>query len=245
MTNTYALSDQTQLTHDGPRRYVLRVRDMAEAERPREKMLSAGVGTLTSSELLAVIWGTGTVKEDVLAMASRTITDYGEKAIINETNPTRLAELAGISEGKASQLIASLELGRRQYSIQQGRQVYLRNAKHAYTYLKEMAHSPKEQLRVLYLNNRYRIIHDEVISVGTLTSNLVHPREVFKPAIDRGAVAIIVAHNHPSGDREPTTADMQVTNQLLNAGDMLGIELLDHLVIVPSGYLSLLQPDRS
>jgi DNA repair protein RadC len=104
-----------------------------------------------------------------------------------------------------------------------------------------MGTSRKEQLRGLYLNSRYQLIHDEVISIGSLTSNIVHPREVFQPAIERGAVALIIAHNHPSGVLEPTTADINVTEQLISAGKVLGIELLDHLIIAKSKYISIME----
>ncbi|HPM75414.1 MAG TPA: JAB domain-containing protein, partial [Saccharofermentans sp.] len=119
-----------------------------------------------------------------------------------------------------------------------GRKVTIRNAKSAYDYLKDMQSLPKEQLRGLYLNSRYGLIHDEVISVGTLTSSIVHPREVFRPAIEHSAAAIIIAHNHPSGSSKPTSGDMEVTNQLVKAGRIIGIELLDHIIIGKSGFTS-------
>jgi DNA repair protein RadC len=117
----------------------------------------------------------------------------------------------------------------------------VRSAKQAWQYLRDMGRSQKEQLRGLYLNSRYQVVHDEVISVGTLTSNLVHPREVFQPALEHGAVAVIIAHNHPSGVLEPTAADIDVTEQLLQAGEVLGIELLDHIVITSSKHKSILE----
>ena len=157
-------------------------------------------------------------------------------------SPQRFSQTADISIGKACQVIASLELGRRFYARQSsGRPVHIRNAKQAYQYLKDISSSQKEQLRGLYLNSRYRVVHDEVISIGSLTSNVVHPREVFQPAIERGAIAIILAHNHPSGQLEPTTPDIHITEQLVAAGKVLGIELLDHLVITPGQYVSIME----
>jgi DNA repair protein RadC len=220
--------------------YVLRVKDLPDDEKPREKLQQLGPVNLSMAELVAVVWGVGNRKEDVLAMAHRTLKEYGEKTIGNELNAERLAESADIPLIKATQLIASFELGRRFYATTAGRPVQVRNAKQAYQYLKDMGESQKEQLRGLYLNSRYQVIHDEIISVGSLTSNIVHPREVFQPAIERGAVAIIIAHNHPSGRLEPTMADIQVTEQLIGAGTILGIELLDHLVVTSSKYASVL-----
>lgn len=239
----YKLADHDLvLTESSPSNgYVLRVRDLPDADRPRERMLAAGPGSLSVAELLAIVWGVGSRSEDVLAMAERTLKEYGQKAIGNELNPKRLAEAAGIPLTKACQVIASFELGRRYYASRAGRSVHVRNTKQAYQYFKSMGLSQKEQLRGLYLNSRYRVIHDEVISVGSLTASIVHPREVFQPAIERGAVAIILAHNHPSGRLEPTMADIQITEQLVSAGQVLGIELLDHLIITNTKYISIVE----
>jgi DNA repair protein RadC len=238
---SYALEDRDLIFAEPQAGYVLRVRDMPDADRPRERLLEAGPGSLSIAELLAIIWGVGTTKEDVLAMSKRTLKEYGEKVISSELNPQRLSATADIPLTKACQVIASFELGRRFYSTQAGRPAQVRNAKQAYQYLKGMGTSQKEQLRGLYLNSRYQVIHDEVISIGTLTANIVHPREVFQPAIERGAVAVILAHNHPSGRLEGTMADIKVTEQLVAAGEVLGIELLDHLIITASRYTSLME----
>jgi DNA repair protein RadC len=220
-------------------RYVLRVKDLPDAEKPREKLQQLGPGELSVAELVAILWSTGSKSEDVLAMAKRAVHEYGEHSIANESNPERLSQTLAIPLTKASQLVAAFELGRRYHATSAGRPMYIRNAQQAYQYLKTMGFLQKEQLRGLYLNSRHRIIHDEVISVGSLTSNVVHPREVFQPAIERGAVAVIIAHNHPSGSLEPTLADVQVTEQLQAAGDVLGIELLDHLVIAANRFVSI------
>jgi DNA repair protein RadC len=244
----YAMSDRDLIFTETDNQYVLRVRDMAEDERPRERMLRSGVGSLSVAELTAIIWGVGSRKEDVLAMARRTLREYGEKAITNESSPERLSQVADIPLNKACQIIASLELGRRFYARQaSGQPVHIRNAKQAYQHLRGIGRSQKEQLRGLYLNSRYQVVHDEVISIGSLTSNVVHPREVFQPALERGAVAVILAHNHPSGSLEPTTADIEITEQLIAAGRVLGIELLDHLVITAGKHVSIMdivEPNR-
>ncbi len=221
--------------------YSMRVKDLPEADKPREKQLTLGPQELSVAELLAIVWGTGSRREDVLAMAKRTLREYGEKAVVTERNPEHLAQAASIPLGKAHQLIASLELGRRFHATSRGgRPRQVRTPKQAYLYLRDMGTYSKEQLRGLYLNSRYHVIHDEVISVGSLTSNVVHPREVFQPAIERSAAAVIIAHNHPSGVLEPSTADLNVTRQLLAAGEVLGIDLLDHLIITPKSHASVL-----
>lgn len=237
----YTLEDR-DLILDEPSdtQYILRVKDLPSAEKPREKLLAFGPEHLSVAELVAILWGVGTKKEELLAMAQRTVHEYGEKALINESNPERLAEAADIPLTKACQIVAGFELGRRFHANHAGRPVFVRTAKQAQQYLKDMGHSHKEQLRGLYLNSRYQVVYDEVISVGSLTSNIVHPREVFKPAIAHSAVAVIIAHNHPSGSLEPTAADIQVTKQLVKAGQALGIDLLDHLILAGSRSVSII-----
>jgi DNA repair protein RadC len=242
--STYVLQDHDHIYTEGEvtvGEYHLRVRDLPLPDRPREKMLAAGPHALSVAELVATLWGVGTKREEVLTMAKRTLREYGEKAVGNELSPERLAEAADIPMQKACQLVAAFELGRRYYSYSNGRPVHVRNLDQAFDYIKDIGLSNKEQLRGLYLNSRYQVIHDEVISVGSLTANIVHPREVFQPAIEHSAVAVIIAHNHPSGVLEPTPADLEVTTQLRAAGELLGIPLLDHLIVSPTDYISILE----
>lgn len=158
--------------------------------------------------------GVGTKKEEVLGMSSRILQEYGERALVNERNPQRLADALDIPVAKACQIVASFELGRRFYQKRAGKPIYVRTSKQAFEHLKSMGSLQKEQLRGLYLNSRYQVIHEETISIGSLTANIVHPREVFKPALEYGAVAVIIAHNHPSGALEPTKDDIVATEQL-------------------------------
>lgn len=221
--------------------YILRVRDLPETEKPREKLLRLGARQLSVAELVAAILGVGTRKEEVLTMAQRIVREYGEKSIAAETNPQKMAEALDIPFFKACQLVAAFELGRRFFANQAGKAVYVRTARQAYQYLQPMGYSAKEQLKGLYLNSRYQVVHDEVISIGSLTANIVHPREVFRPAIEHGAVAVIVAHNHPSGSLEPTAEDRVVTTQLASAGKLLGIDLLDHLIITANAFKRIME----
>jgi len=221
--------------------YLLRVRDMDENQKPREKMLAHGPDDLSVAELVAILLGCGTRREEVMSMAYRILREYGEGAIMEETNPKHLSEALQIPIAKACQLVASFEIGRRFYDNRAGKPTVVRTAAHAYQHLRGMAEMQKEQLRALYLNSRYHVIHEEVVSVGSLTANIVHPREVFQPAVEYGAVAVIIAHNHPSGSLEPTEADKEVTLQLQAGGNLLGIELLDHLIITGEHYLSIME----
>lgn len=239
-TQRYTLRDNDYIIGEGDTRYILRVRDLPLEEKPREKMLQQGPEALSLAELVAILMGVGTKKEEVMRMAQRILKEYGEAAIVNERNAQKLADSLAIPLPKACQIVASLELGRRFYQKRAGRAVFISTANQAFDYLRDMGTMKKEQLRGLYLNSRYQVIHEEVISVGSLTANIVHPREVFQPAIEHGAVAVLIAHNHPSGSLAPTLADHEVTERLLTAGKVLGIDLLDHLVIAEDEYLSIL-----
>lgn len=239
-TTGYTMRDNDIIMGESPDRYVMRVKDLPDADKPREKLLALGPQDLAVAELVAILLGVGTKKEEVMSMANRILREYGERAIVNETNPQRLADTLQIPLPKACQVVASFELGRRFFEKRSGKAVFISSAQQAFDYLKDMANMKKEQLRGLYLNSRYQVVHEEVISVGSMTSNIVHPREVFQPAIEYGAVAVIIAHNHPSGKLEATYNDLEVTERLIIASKILGIDLLDHLIIASDEYASLI-----
>jgi len=240
----YTLTDTDIVVGEAGTRYVLRVRDMEPDKKPREKLISQGPSNLSHAELMAILLAVGTIKEEVMVMSSRILREYGERAIINERNPERMAELLQIPVSKACQIVACFELGRRSFQKRAGKPVFIRTSGQAFAHFHTMGDLLKEQLRGLYLNSRYEVIHEEVISIGTLTANLVHPREVFQPALEYGAVAVIVAHNHPSGTLTATSDDRAATEQLVAAGKLLGIELLDHLIIAGDAYVSLMETER-
>ena len=235
----YQVRWQDLILDASEKEYVLMVRDRLESDRPREKLINFGPGELTGAELLAVVINTGTKKEEVLQMATRILKEYGNKSIISQLDPKKMAEELEIPLYKACQIVACFELGRRYLVDRKDGRVVIRTAKQAFDYLKDMRDLPKEQMRGLYLNSRYRLIHDETISIGSLTANVVHPREVFRPAIEYGAVAVIVAHNHPSGSVKATVSDREITQQLKLAGEILGIDFLDHLVIAGDRFSSI------
>lgn len=239
-TSYYQIVDTNRVLDADVQEYVLTVKDLPEEDKPREKLLQTGSNNLSLAELIAILLGVGTRKEEVLAMSSRIIREYGERSIMHEHDPKKLSQALNIPISKACQVVVAFEIGRRFFAQKAGKPVFIRNAAQAYEHLKGMAHSTKEQLRGLYLNSRRELIHDEVISVGSLTANIVHPREVFAPALQHGAVAIIIAHNHPSGDSTPTPPDKLVTEQLVAAGDVLGISLLDHLIVTADKFTSVM-----
>lgn len=240
MAQPYSITDRDLFTSDEPQTYHLRVRDMVQDDKPRERLLAHGPSDLSLQELVAVILGVGTKKEEIMSMARRIFREYGEKALPHERDARKLAETLDIPLASAAKLIASFELGRRFFLAKDGRPVSVRTAENAFEYLRPMGSLKKETLRGLYLNSRYEIIHDEVISIGSVTASIVHPREVFAPALEYGAVAVILAHNHPSGQVEPTDADVNVTVQLRQAANILGLELLDHIVVGQETYYSMM-----
>ena len=234
----YIIPDTTLILDGSPHEYPLLIRDLPSEEKPREKLQAHGPEALTVKELLAVVLHTGTVKEDVIEMSNRIIRDYGERSILAARDPQRLSEDMDIPIGKAFQIIAVGELGRRYYDKSNTGLVTIRNAKDVYEYLQDMRNLPKEHLRGLYLNTHNRIIRDEVISIGTINSSIIHPREVFKLGLDANAVAVVLAHNHPSGEVTASEQDIEVTKQLVNAGKILGIRVLDHVIITKDSYSS-------
>ncbi len=219
---------------------ITKVRDLPKEEKPREKMLEKGVQSLSSAELLAVLLSTGTKKEELMTMVNRIMKEYGEKGIVYQKNPKLLENDLDIPLIKACQIVACFELGKRFFQVKPGANITIRTAKQAFKHLQDMRKLNKEQFRGLYLNSHYQLIHDEVISIGTLDSSLISPREVFKPALEYSAAAIIIAHNHPSGVLEASEADIEATKKLVEAGEIIGIDVLDHLIISRDDYISLI-----
>lgn len=218
--------------------YKTGMKDLPDEMRPREKLTRYGPDQLSDAELLAIILNTGFKGQGVLELAGRILRDYGSKGIAAERDVNRLRELLGIPAVKACQIVACFELGRRFYGGLPGREA-IKGPDDAYRYVAEMGRLKREEFRALYLDVRHRIVHEEVISVGSLTGSLVHPREVYKPAVTHAAAAVLVAHNHPSGDTSPSQEDIALTRQLADAGKILGIELVDHLVVGNAGFVSL------
>lgn len=236
----YNINDNDLLFNGEGGHYVLRIRDLPQEEKPREKLMSLGVKALSVNELLAIILAVGTKKEGVLSVSSRLIKEYGEKGIVNEADPKKMALDANIPITKACQIIACFELGKRFFKKPAHNGAVIRSAKDVFNYVKDMRELTKEQLRGIYLNSHYQVAHNEVISIGSLTSNIVHPREFFKPAFEYSAAAVIAVHNHPSGNTEPSDADIKITKQFKEAGSILGIDFLDHIIVAKNKFISLI-----
>jgi DNA repair protein RadC len=234
----YVIPNTNLFLDQRPREYPLMFRDLPSEEKPREKLLAHGPEALSTAELTALLLVTGTTKEDILEMSARLIKQYGEKSIFAERDPEKLSAELDIPIVKAYAIIAAGEIGRRLYQPSENGFKVIRTAKDVYEYLADMRNLPKEHLRGLYLNSHNRIIADEVISIGTVNSNVVHPREVFRPAIERNAVAVVLAHNHPSGEASASPEDIEITKQIVQAGKILGIRVLDHVIITKDAFTS-------
>ena len=197
--------------------------------------------SLSVADLISIIWSDGTkISKDQLS-AKRTLKEYGQKALETEHDPEQLAALANISVGEAWQVLAGLELGRRFYATKPtGRPKAVRTTKHAYTYLKDIGQSSREQFRVLYLNKNYAIIHDEVLAIGNSVLNNITPADVFQPAIEHGATSVVLSHNHPDGNNEPTMDDISTVEFMIKAGQLLNIAVNDFIVITASQHSSVL-----
>jgi DNA repair protein RadC len=227
------------LTLDNPnKKYVLTIHDLPNDEKPREKLMALGPNALTTAELLSTILSVGTKKEDVLAMASRIIKEYGEKSILSVKDPKVLVRDLDIPIIKAMQIVACAELGRRFYEKNDASAPVIRTAADVFEYVKDMRELSKEHLRGIYLNAHYKVVHDEIISIGTVDTNIIHPREVFRPALEYATVAVILVHNHPSGSTTPSDADVAVTKQLVEAGKLIGIDLVDHVIVTKHSFTS-------
>jgi DNA repair protein RadC len=238
----YAIKNHDLILDNPLGQYVLKVRDLPEESRPREKLLSQGPGALSVQELLAIVLVNGTKSEEVLTMTHRILAEYGERNVLNATDAQALSEQLSVPEGKAMQIVAVGELGRRFFKGSRNGAVVIRTAQDVFEHVSDMRRLPKEHLRGLYVNSHYQLVHDETISIGTIDSNLVHPREVFRPAISYGAAGVILVHNHPSGTTTPSASDRIVTAQLIDAGRLLGIDLVDHVIVTRDAFASVFTP---
>ncbi len=197
---------------------------------------------LPSANLLSLIMSGGESHHRMEKLAQRILKEYGSRAVADERDPRKLVENFGISPTRAAQIVATFELGRRFFASDEEAPV-LRGPEDIFAHTSDMAKLKREQFRGLYLDNRQRLVADEVISIGTLTSAILHPREVFRPALTHRAVSVILVHNHPSGESEPSVEDIEMTRQLYEAGRILGIELLDHVIVGSEGWFSMKSAD--
>lgn len=209
-------------------------------DRPRERLLASGVGALSSAELLAVLLRTGTRQSSVGDLAGRLLATFGSLRALSQAHPAELAREPGIGPAKASAVLAAFELGRRLQSAPPARRVSIRTPADIAALLgPQMRHLDREHFRAVLLNTRHEVLDVIGVAIGGLDHAPIHPREVFKGAVRSSAAAVVLVHNHPSGNPDPSADDLRITGRLQEAGRVVGIEVLDHVIIGDGRYVSL------
>lgn len=220
--------------------YNLSLKEIPIEERPTERLIKYGAEVLSNSELLAILIRTGTKSESAIALAQRIISTNEGLKFISSSTLQELSSFKGIGEAKASQIKAAIELGRRLRNYRTDNKLKIGRPQDAIDILMEdMRYLKKEHLRVIFLNTKNIVIDIKDLSIGSLSSSVVHPREIFSEAIRKSSSSIIICHNHPSGDPTPSNEDVNITKRLDEVGKIIGIDLLDHLIIGDGNYISL------
>ncbi len=215
----------------------MKIKDLPKSDRPREKLVAKGVENLKDSELLAILLRTGKAGKNVIEVASQILTKHSKKRLLQMTYQD-LVKIGGIDSAKATTLLAAFELAKRAMEVNDTNLPTIVTPKDVVAQLSDLRHNKREHFVALYLNARSQLVHKETISMGTLNANLVHPREVFEPALKHSAANIMVAHNHPSGNPKPSEDDLEITKRLAEAGKMMGVEVLDHVIISTNNHFS-------
>ena len=219
--------------------FHISIKNYPEEARPREKMLAMGAEALSDQELLAILLRTGTRDKSALDLA-QDLLSTGGITTLTQLTLEELGQRKGIGLAKAAQLKAAVELGKRLSKQRLGPKPAIRNPQDAAQFvMNEMMYLDREHFRVINLNTKNQILAVDTVSIGSLDASLVHPREVFKLPIKRSAASLILVHNHPSGDTSPSREDIEVTKRLVEAGRLLGINILDHLIIGHNNFLSM------
>ncbi|MEK7541272.1 MAG: DNA repair protein RadC [Patescibacteria group bacterium] len=214
----------------------MRIKDMPRSERPREKLVRYGPGKLSNTELLAILLRTGAGDLNAVELAGRILARLGGTGLA-AADVSELGKLFGLGAAKACEIAACFELGRR--LLNGKKSALLLSPREVWNELRDLRTHKKEHLVVFFLDARNQEITRQVVSVGTVNASIVHPREVFENAISHSAAQILLAHNHPSGDTEPSAEDIRITAQLADAGRILGIQVIDHVVISATHFTSM------
>jgi DNA repair protein RadC len=216
------------------------VRDLPKPERPRERLQKFGPEALSAQELLALVIGRGIPQKSVMNIAQELLARFGNIKAISQATIEELSQIKGIGLAKAAQIKACFELGKREELEPELKNFDIKNPEAVVKAIRaSIKDKAKEHFKLILLNPRNKIIGISTISIGTLNASLVHPREVFKDAIMHSAASVVLAHNHPSGDPEPSEDDLKITKKLVESGKILGIEVLDHIIIAKNGFKSL------
>ena len=217
---------------------MTKIKDLPKHLRPREKMLESGPENLSNAELLAVLIRTGRSGFSAIDIAKSILRKWS-LSDLSRIRHEDLSKIKGMDVGKSTSLLATIEISRRLYEMYTTHLPTLRSVDDLLSEVSDIRNKKKEHLLALYVNARNQLILKDVVSIGTVNSSLVHPREVFAPALEVRASGVFLVHNHPSGDSEPSINDIEITEQMSEAAGILGIELMDHVIVTINGFSSL------
>jgi DNA repair protein RadC len=229
--------------------YALRVADLPVSDRPRERLMERGSHSLTDAELIAILLGTGQGpgKLSAVGLGQYLLQQLSQHqrnslTVLRDIHVAELMKVPGIGPAKATTIVAAIELGKRAFSSLPDAPTVIENPETAAALLaNQLMWQSQERFAVLLLDVKHRLLSTQIISIGTATETIAHPRDIFREVIRQGATRVIVAHNHPSGQLEPSSEDIALTRQLLSGAQLLGIPLLDHLILGNGNFSSLRQ----
>ena len=216
---------------------MAKIKDLPEADRPREKLIKKGSQNLKDEELLAILLGTGVEGKNVLEVAKQILRKCSKKRLL-KMKYEDLSKIKGIGPAKACTILAAIELVKRALEIGEETLPVIRSTKDVIAQAVYMRDKTREHLMAIFLNARNEMIYKKPMFIGTLNANLVHPREIFAEALKQNAASVILVHNHPSGDAEPSQTDLEITKRILEAGKIMGIDILDHVIITKTKFFS-------
>ncbi len=222
-----------------PNQQHLAIRDLPNTDRPRERLLSQGAAALSNAELLAVILRTGTAQENVLHLAERILAHYEGLVGLAQAIPADLIHIHGLGSAKIAQICAALELGKRLGAQPTAQRKVINQAADAVPLVHDMGYLTQEQVRVILLDINRRVQTISTVYIGTLNASVIRSSEIFREAVVRNSPALILVHNHPSGDPAPSPEDIEITRVLIDAGKLLDIQVVDHIIIGQQNWLSL------
>jgi DNA repair protein RadC len=221
-------------------RYSPTIKELPLADRPRERLATHGAQALTTSELLAILIRIGNAERSAVSLGEQLLAEFGSVNEVAAASVEQLSGVKGIGDAKAAQIKAAIEFGKRVSLFGSDERPSVGSPRDAANLvISDLRYLKKETLKSILLDTKSRVIAIKTVSIGDLSSSIVHPREVFKDAVVASAASIIVAHNHPSGDPTPSADDVSVTKRLMAAGEILGIEVLDHIVVGDAEFVSL------
>src|SRR3989338_715682 len=215
---------------------MTKIKDIPQVDSPREKFLKKGAEALSKSDLLAILLGSGIEGKNVKQLSEHIIKKFGKEFL--DIKVKDLLGIPGIGQAKALQIVSAISLVKRCYEEQKGNEIIIRNSQDVLSLVYDLRDKKKEYLICLYLNARNVLIKKEIISIGLLDKSLVHPREIFYPAVEINAASIILIHNHPSGIPTPSEKDIEIVKKISQAGEIMGIAVMDFIIIANNGSYS-------